>query len=412
MQVLRNTYNSRRLAYEDDAYNLPLDTIYFIESTWNYRLNKYVSEHQEEIRQLLEKYEDGLYQYKFEIISIANLHNPHVQQSLKELHPELDADIDYTLIPSHLSADIEQVYQTAMMQRLTAKQPIFEESFMARILPSEYDDTYDFYAIDISLCSESLILDIFEKYLHDLNYTNLSILGEQEFWRDYNVHDEVLSARNDISFGGDNGQPCGILSQEEIVHSFAATEIDKLNINPQLRDLALKIKDEVDSYQRTNGVNVLLENMCEEFLKSFENIEVKPLSSLEIDNTYNIYLKEYKKEIKMHTLPKTLYIFFLRHPQGIYLKDISDHRDELLHIYRLLTRQGYSLEESQAKIDKMLDFTSNGNLNQYMSRISEAFRNELSTNLAKKYTISGKRNEIRYITLDAAKIILPEKLKF
>lgn len=411
MQVLRNIYKARRIAYEDDAYNLPLDTIYFIESSWNYRLNDYVKEHQEEIRQLLQGNEDGLYKYSFEIISIENLQNPLVRQTLNELHPELDDEIDYSLIASSQAADKEQVYQTAMMQRLMSKQPFFEETFMARLLPADYDDTYEFYAIDVSLCSESLILDIFEKYLRDLNYTNLSILGEQEFWRNYDIHNDVLYERNSVSFIGRDAE-CECCPGEEADLLPKFSEIEKLNINPQLRDLALKIKEEVDSYQRANGVNVLLENKCEEFLKSLEGVEIKPLSSLEIDKNYKIFLKEYKKEIKMHTLPKTLYVFFLRHPQGIYLKDISDHREELIRIYRILTRHGTSIEDLQSKIDKILDFSNNGILNQYMSRISEAFRNELSTNLAKNYTISGKRNEIRHIALDVAKITLPEKLKF
>ena len=113
----------------------------------------------------------------------------------------------------------------------------------------------------------------------------------------------------------------------------------------------------------------------------------------------------------MYTLPKTLYIFFLRHPEGIYLKDIADYRGELIQIYRLLTTKGDSIEQSEAVIDRLIDTTQGNLLCQYMCRISEAFRNVLSTDLAKKYTIAGKRNELRRITLDTTKILLPEKIK-
>jgi len=397
MQVLRNTYKSRQIAYEDDAYNLPLDTIYFIESTWNYRLNEYVRAHQQEIEQFLHNNDEGLYSYKFEIVSLKNLENPVLQKAFNDLHPELEHPLDFLTAIDSPDEDKEQLYQSVMLQRMTTDKDVFDVTFMARLLPYEYSDTYDFYAIDASLCSESLLFDIFQKFVHDLDYTNLSLLGEQEFWRDYKTYDAVLPLDDSISFGG----------KQENVH----TEIEKLNINPQLRDLALKLKDEVDSYQRTNGINVLLENQFAEFVKSFEHFEIKPLSSLEIDNTYRIHLPEYKKEVKMYTMPKTIYFFFLRHPQGIYLKDITDYRQELIQIYWLLTKKGESFPECVAQIDKLIDTTQGNLLNQYMSRVSEAFRKVLSSELAKNYSISGRRNELYSIKLDADKVTLPENLK-
>lgn len=397
MHVLRNTYKSRQIAYEDDAYNLPLDTIYFIESKWNYRLNEYVRAHQQEIEQFLRNNDEGLFQYKFEIVSLRNLENPIIQKAILDLHPEWEHPLDFTPRSDFLDRDQEQLYQSVMLQRMTTDRDAFDITFMARLLPAEYSDTHDFYAIDTSLCSESLIFDIFKKFVHYLDYTNLSLYGEQEFWRDYKTHDEVLPLDGSISFGSN--------------HSLVHTEIDKLNINPQLRDLALKLKDEVDSYQRTNGINVLLENQFAEFVKSFERFEVKPLSSLEIDSTYHIHLPEYKKEVKMYTMPKTVYFFFLRHPQGIYLKDITDYRQELIQIYWLLTKKGESFAECVSQIDKLIDTTQSNLLNQYMSRVSEAFRNVLSTEMSKNYIISGKRNELYRIKLDADKVTLPENLK-
>lgn len=401
MQVLRNTYKARQIAYEEDAYNLPLDTVYFIESKWNYRMNEFVRAHRQEIEQFLQNDDEGLYSYKFEIISLSDLENPLLQKALCDLHPEWTCPVDFSAMADIQVRDKEQVYQSVMLQRLTTDKDAFEITFMARLLPDEYDDTYDFYAIDASLCSESLMVEILQKFVHDLDYTNLSILGEQEFWRDYATREEVVRCDDSVSFLG-----------VESVESCVGKEIEKLNINPQLRNLAMRLKDEVDSYQRTNGINVLLENQFADFVKSFEHFETKPLSSLEIDNTYNIRLTEFHKEIKMHTLPKTVYIFFLRHPQGIYLKDISDYRQELLEIYRLLTKKGDSIEECNAQIDRLVDTTQGNLLNQYMSRVSEAFRKELSTEMAKNYTIVGKRNELYRIQVDKWRISLPENLKF
>lgn len=405
MQVLRNTYKSRCIAYDDDAYNLPLDTIYFIESKWNYRLNEYVFSHQQEITNILQKDFGGFFPYKFEIVSIEKFHNLLLQKAFSDLHPEWEDCIDYSLLYNKDIQEQEHTYQAAMIQRLTSKNPVFEETFIARIVPSEKEDSFEFYAIDTSLCTESLVPAILEKYIQDLTAINISILGKQDT-HDYTIHDEVLNSRkgHGVSF-------CGAIPQLNTEQLIPGVEINKLNIDSKLRDLVLTLKDDIDAYQRTNGINVLLENRFAEFIKSFEHLETKPLSSLVIDNTYAIHLADYKKEVKMYTLPKTLYIFFLRHPEGIYLKDIADYRGELIQIYRLLTTKGDSIEQSEAVIDRLIDTTQGNLLCQYMCRISEAFRNVLSTDLAKKYTIAGKRNELRRITLDTTKILLPEKIK-
>ena len=165
MQVLRNTYKSRCIAYDDDAYNLPLDTIYFIESKWNYRLNEYVLSHQQEITNILQKDFGGFFPYKFEIVSIEKFHNLLLQKAFSDLHPEWEDCIDYSLLYNKDIQEQEHTYQAAMIQRLTSKNPGFEQTFIARIVPSEKEDSFEFYAIDTSLCTESLVPAILEKYI-------------------------------------------------------------------------------------------------------------------------------------------------------------------------------------------------------------------------------------------------------
>ena len=410
MQVLRNKYKARYISYDDDAYNLPLDTIYFIESKWNYLLNEFVCTHKGKIEKLLSENTEGLFSYKLEIISLNNLQNPLLQKNLSDLHPEWKQPLDFSYLDKPLQ-DREKQYQEEMLRRLMSKQPIYEDTFIARTIPRENDDSYDFYSIDISLCTETLAVNLFQKFVHDLNYTNLSIYGENDFWQNCNIRDEFLQVECNLPFGDSIIRSDSSETSRGIISISSGKEIENLQVTTQLRDLAMRIKQEVDTYQRNNGINVLLENKFAEFIKSFEHFEVKPLSSLEINSTYSIRLPEFAKEIKMHTFPKTVYVFFLRHPEGIYLKDISNHREELFVIYKTLTRQSLSPAKAYAKIDGLLDLT-NGTLNQYISRISEAFRNELSTDLAKNYIVSGKRNERKRIPIEKFKLILPEKLKF
>lgn len=376
MRVLRNTYKSRQIAYDDDAYNLPLDTIYFIESTWNFRLNEYVRAHKREIEELLHRDIGGFFCYQFEIISSPFFLNSSSCSVIKELHPALG----------------------------------IEFNFMARIAPHE-ERLYEFYSIDVSATDENYIHRVLEKYVIELNYLNLRALTQKDVWRNYHIQSKRVSQSNTKEGGifshaiGSVSIPVGGVASLSIEH------IDKLHIDPKLRELARRIDAQIKEYQRDYGDNILLESIYEDFLHSFSRLEKQEISALVIDEGYRIYLKEFQKEIKMYSFPKAVYIFFLRHPEGLYLKDISDYREELHRIYRTIMRYEWKEDVTAAKIDSLLDL-SNGVLNQYICRIAESFRKVLSSELTCHYIVSGKRNEIRRVTLDGSKICLPESLKF
>lgn len=55
------------------------------------------------------------------------------------------------------------------------------------------------------------------------------------------------------------------------------------------------------------------------------NLLIKPpkLSRLHITADYKIMLPDYGKEIKMTPLPKTVFFFYLRHPEGLRLKNLT-----------------------------------------------------------------------------------------
>ena len=405
MNAVRNIYKSRVIHYNDDAYDLPLDVVYFIASSWNFRLNNYVYSHKAEIEQLLCE-DGGFFPYRLEIISPDRFQEEAIYNGFRGLHPDWAQEVDFSPIFSEKSGNREKTYQAEALKRMMDKTPRFEESFIARIAPSAKEDIFGFYAIDVSLCTESFVSAILHDFIRDLTQFNLTALSSGIDYSDDSVQEKVCyTGDGSISFTGKHISFCGNTKTEPI------NVADKIGIDPALRELAMRIKQEIDGYQRANGVNTLLEKLGDEFIKSVEGIQLKPLSSLEIDNLYNIRLPEYNKKIEMNTLPKTIYVFFLRHPQGIILKDLSDHRQELKQIYMTMTRQSISHEEAYKKIDGLLDFT-NGHLNQYICRISESFRKELSSGLAKKYAIDGQRNGLRRILLQPDKIKLPEQLKF
>jgi hypothetical protein len=115
-----------------------------------------------------------------------------------------------------------------------------------------------------------------------------------------------------------------------------------------------------------------------------------------------IFLPDYNNiEIKMPTLSKAIYMLYLRHPEGIMFSYLPDYRDELLHIYGLITGRD-SREDIRKSIDDVTDPTRNS-INEKCSRIKQAFLREFDDSIARNYYITGERGE-------AKKILIPREM--
>lgn len=126
------------------------------------------------------------------------------------------------------------------------------------------------------------------------------------------------------------------------------------------------------------------------------------LSSLVVDKHCNIFLPDFgNKELKLHALPKTVYLLFLRYPKGIRFKELYQYKAELLEIYNKVTNR-YERQEIERAINDLVDMT-NPSINQKCARIREAFRSIMGEHVAKYYYIDGKNGEEK-------RIILPQEL--
>ena len=109
----------------------------------------------------------------------------------------------------------------------------------------------------------------------------------------------------------------------------------------------------------------------------------------------------------MLPIDKVVYIFFLRHPEGVALKDMADHKEELTKLYqRVLGRE--KLSTSQVKSVGYLCDPLNNSINEKLSRIRQAFRAVAHDSVANCYIVQGERGEKRSITLSDEFIELGE----
>lgn len=169
--------------------------------------------------------------------------------------------------------------------------------------------------------------------------------------------------------------------------------------------LSKEIKDKIDALKFLGYENILVKSILNN-IKGYEikkkerpdNPFGKKISSIVITQNFKIYLPDYNNiEIKFPALSKALYLLFLRHPEGIILKHLSDHKSELLKIYQAISLR-ISYSEAIASVEDMINPLSNS-VNEKASRIKSAFVKLFSEDIARYYYITGKRGNKKAITL-------------
>lgn len=163
-------------------------------------------------------------------------------------------------------------------------------------------------------------------------------------------------------------------------------------------EIPQELREQIREVQKSGHLTILIDYL------QVLNRAARKLSRLKITNDNKIFFVDYDmKEVKMSPLPKALYFLFLRHPEGIMLKDMRDYRDELTEIY-----QNISFRENMDNIRKSIDNLTNpfdNSVNEKCSRIREAFIKVVAEEIAENYFITGKRAEPKIVKLNRELVI-------
>ena len=129
------------------------------------------------------------------------------------------------------------------------------------------------------------------------------------------------------------------------------------------------------------------------------------LSRMQITRNGKILLTDFldketgqPKEVKMDSLTKMLYFFFLKHPEGVRIKEVGDYMAELMHLYMGITGRD-DKDAIRASIQGHVDPFGNS-INVSMSRIKAAFKNQMDAGVARYYWVEGKGGEPYRVALD------------
>jgi len=144
--------------------------------------------------------------------------------------------------------------------------------------------------------------------------------------------------------------------------------------------------------------------LSEDALRFLLGAVTPKLSPVRITRHSDIILDDYSGlEIKMDDKTKALYFLYLRHPEGIAIKDLPTFRNELMDLYQSISGRG-DLQAMNQTIDNLVDpFQNNSNIS--LSRIKKAFIEAFSKTIAEHYYVDGERGGVRRISLDRNLVI-------
>ena len=168
--------------------------------------------------------------------------------------------------------------------------------------------------------------------------------------------------------------------------------------------------DEQDADARFEKATKLLLKEVEDRIRQLRKIGVsqwaleqlvKPelkLSRLVITKDMRIILPDYNDmEIKMEPINKAVFLLFLKHPEGIAFKCLSDYRKELADIYLKIKPLGLN-ERVLQSIEDVTNPLLNS-INEKCARIRGTFISQFDERLAKHYYIYGMRGEPKKIAI-------------
>ena len=191
-------------------------------------------------------------------------------------------------------------------------------------------------------------------------------------------------------------EPDGIFSTEDMAISRKLQlEIEK---ELKLNSSNGAIKMMLFMLKKMREFNIPTDSSLRTLIADLRNANVDAPSSILVTSTGKIILKEFKREIDLTPLQKTVFIFFLLKQDGIMFKDLPKYKADLMNIYSKISNRT-SMDTIKKSVADLANPYSNS-MSEKCSRIREAFMKCMDERLANYYCINGARNNPKRIELD------------
>lgn len=247
---------------------------------------------------------------------------------------------------------------------------------------------------------DSIVLFNNKKYVHIFHY--VSFLGSEALAHSKEILSEIIP-----EIGRERRLKGGAFCMVKRPKEIPADE----NFNNE-DDLSEDDKKALEQIRKSLD-KVRKKGISEAIIAKYINPYPK-LSRMTITKDLRIILNDYKEmEITMEPLVKSVYIFFLRHPEGIMFKDLPDYRREFEIIYRAVRAKKNDIDRqmNSTNVPKIspnimaVTDPTNNSINEKCSRIRNAFITHFHDIIASHYYIRGLKAGYKRIILPRNMVI-------
>ena len=166
--------------------------------------------------------------------------------------------------------------------------------------------------------------------------------------------------------------------------------------DPAVDYLAERV-DEMDAAALLEAMSLLRKRLSE--LESLEGTDEG--ERILVTKDYRILLPDrFDTEIRMRPLVKTVFLLFLRHPEGIRYGDLPDYRAELMDLYKGITRRS-DPEQLKKSIDRLVSPGDNS-IHEKAANLAATLARYFRPERLPAYTLTGKAGTPKRIRLDRA----------
>lgn len=380
-------YILRSVYYAEAKYNLPPHKIYFLSDTSSPNLRRMINKSRPKLEHILSS--APFFPMQLEIVQAAQQ-----ADQLLPLYPHLSAED---------KVQLRQSMHTLQEDKSLCRNDLF--TFCCYLLTPFLPYSL-LTAIDMEHVSEADFLSVFASWVRQV----------QEHYQSKHFHQAQLPAMIHVGMFLDSTcllthneqQGIGSVEEEERWRTFLQTQ-SPANIAAN-RALVYRLSKQIESYQRRNGIHVFLEDTVNSLLKEMDRSAMGSALTLIVQPDATFYLPEYNCTITPHSrLAATLYVLYIRHPEGIQRKSLSDHTEELQTIYQYFS-PSKPLAEVAKKIHNLVEIHEDTHpADHYMSKLRAAFCEHLSSDIAEQYIPQGRRSEARRLS-DMITFHLPTEL--
>jgi hypothetical protein len=143
----------------------------------------------------------------------------------------------------------------------------------------------------------------------------------------------------------------------------------------------------------------IMESLRFKMLLSQNFLQNTEPSRLLVDRFNKIRLIDFGNlELQFNATEKALYLFYLRHPDGVSFGALPQHKQEIFELYSSLSNAGMRADMQQ-RVDTLVAVTGNA-ASENISRIKRKLIDVLGAEMAIAYCIQGPNGEKKTIPLD------------